>query len=257
MSLNELTDQKVGTAELLFRCARQMGLQPTWITPNGLFAVTCNGSERYINFTHSPLNNHTAASLARDKYATRMILERQGFPNIPFLRPQSLHEAEGFLHTYGKIIAKPIYGSGARDIHIVTRPAELQALRIRRYILEKYITGKEMRYLVLKGRVIGVHQSEYGTSVDEHRPLQRISHPPVAWDALLTSMSIQISHVLDLRFAAVDYLVTPQGHHYVLEVNTMPGLKWFHAPSSGPAVDVARQFLDAFISDAQQLSPAH
>lgn len=255
--LDSSVGKRIGTAELLFRCARQMGLKPVWIVPNGLFAIMHGGVERYINFARSPLNNHAATSLAKDKYATRMILERQGLPNIPFLRPQTLHEAEEFLHTYGKIIAKPVYGAGAHDIHIITRPVELQTLHIRRYILEKYIAGKEIRCLVLQGRVIGVHRSEYGTSVDEHRALRRISYPPTAWDTQLASKSIRISQVLGLQFAAVDYLIDPQGHHYVLEVNTMPGLKWFHAPSSGPPVDVARQFLDAFISEAHYVSPAH
>src|SRR5690242_10376523 len=32
------THRKLGTAELLFRGAQEMGLQPNWITPNGLFA---------------------------------------------------------------------------------------------------------------------------------------------------------------------------------------------------------------------------
>ncbi len=233
-----------------------MGLRPAWITPNGLFAITIDGIERYINFTCSPLNNDTAASLAKNKYHTRLVLERQGMPNIPFLRPKTMREAEAFLHLHGKIIAKPNRGYGSRDIHIVTQLAELQALRIQQYILEKYIAGKEMRYLVLQGQVIGVHQSEYGTSVDEHRPLRRISYLPATWDKSLIELSLRVSQTLGLRFAAVDYLITPLGRQYVLEVNTKPGLKWFHAPTSGPSIDVARKFIDAFISDVQTALPA-
>jgi hypothetical protein len=39
-------------------------------------------------------------------------------------------------------------------------------------------------------------------------------------------------------------------------VNTMPGLKWFHAPSSGPVVDVARLFLESVIEDLCPAMPA-
>lgn len=242
-------DPKVSTSELLFRASQQMGLRPVWIVPNGLFAVTYDGIERYINSSRSLLNTHTAISLAKNKHATRLILERHGLPNISYLRPSTMHEAEEFLSVHGKIIAKPVGGFGAQDIHIVTQPEELHGLSISRYILEKYIAGREMRYLVLRGRVIGVHESEYGTSVDEHRALKRISFPSDSWDASLLGMSIQISQILGLQFAAVDYLISPDGRQYVLEVNTVPGLKWFHAPTSGPVVDVARQFMEAFVAD--------
>lgn len=243
------TQQKVGTAELLFRSAQELGLKPSWITPDGLFAVFVNGRERYINFARSPLNSHTAASLVKNKYLTRRILDRHNMRNIPFLRPQAMADAEAFLSIHGTIIAKPIFGSGARDIHIVTEPNQLHGLNITGYILEKYITGMEMRYLVLKDSVIGVHRSDYGVSVEEDRPLKRISYPDSAWNPALISSSLRVAHIFDLSFAAVDYLVEPSGQAYILEINTTPGLKWFHAPTSGPVVDVAQQFLSAVINN--------
>ena len=244
-----VTPQKVGTAELLFRSAQEMGLNPSWITSDGLFTVSINGREQYVNFARSPLNSHISASLAKNKYLTRCILERHNMQNIPFVRPLTLAEAELFLTYHGKIVAKPTTGSGARDIHIITTPLQLQELSITKYILEKYITGEELRYLVLNDSVIGVHRSDYGTSVAEDRPLQRISYPTTAWDSALVSSSLRTAHILDLRFAAVDYLVEPSGRAYILEVNTTPGLKWFHAPTSGPIVNVAQQFLEAAFSN--------
>jgi len=245
--------QKLGTAELLFRCADEIGLQPSWLTPDGLFVITVGGQEKYINFARSPLNSHTAASLAKDKYLARLILERHNMPNIPFTRPATYDEAESFFHKYKKIVAKPVRGAGAHDIHIVTSHAQLKALRITDYILEQYIAGKELRYLILEGNVIGVHHSEYGVSVEEDRPLQRISYPQFAWDTELVECSLEIGRILDLRFAAVDYLVDASGRAYVLEVNSTPGLKWFHAPTSGPVVDVARHFLEAITKTKPEL----
>lgn len=243
------TEQKVGTAELLFRSAQDMGLSPSWIIEDGLFAISVNGHEQYVNFARSPLNSHTAVSLAKNKYLTRRILERQGMQNIPYICPGTLADAELFLGYHGKIVAKPISGSGAHDIHIITLPFQFEGLNITKYILEKYIAGNELRYLVLNNVVIGVHRSDYGTSVAEDRPLQRISYAAATWDPALVKSSLRIAGVLGLKFAAVDYLVTPSGRAYILEVNTTPGLKWFHAPTSGPVVDVARQFLAAMIND--------
>lgn len=224
-----------------------MGLQPSWIVPDGLFAVSVGGQEKYINLASSNLNSHVASSLAKDKYLTRLILQRHNLQNIPFCSPQNQEEAAAFLQEYSKIIAKPLSGYGAQDVHIVTDAAQLKRLHAPRYILEKYVAGKELRYLVLNGAVISVHRSDYGVSVDEHRPLRRISVPDGAWSKALVDTSIKIARLLDLKFAAVDYMIDSSGCAYILEVNTSPGLKWFHAPSSGPIVDVARLFMEAFL----------
>ncbi len=246
--------QQLGTAELLYRHAQQMGLEPVWVTHNGMFAVSIEGQERYINVAHSPLNSDTSASLAKNKHLTRLILERHDMPNVPFTRARTLAEAEAFLQLHTKIIAKPVRGSGARDIHIVTQSADLQDLRIARYILEKYISGKEMRYLTLNGAVIGVYRSDYGTSVKVNRALRCVSCPEDTWDPALISSTLQIAHILGLKFAAVDYLVDATNRAYILEVNTTPDLKWFHAPSSGPVVDIARHFLEAAFIKEQSFS---
>jgi glutathione synthase/RimK-type ligase-like ATP-grasp enzyme len=243
--------QKLSTSELLYLRAQQMGLQPVWVTHKGLFAISVRGQERYINFARSPLNSHTGASLAKNKYLTRLILARHHKQNIPFLLPHSYEEAALFLQTHGKIIAKPVLGAGAHDIHIVTNLIQLRELSNSRYILEKYIAGIELRYLVLNGSVISVHRSDYGTSVSETRPLERISYDKADWDPELIGSSIHIASLLGLKFAAVDFLIDAQGQAYVLEVNSTPGLKWFHAPTSGPIIDVARKFLEAITEDEE------
>lgn len=249
------SDQKPGTAELLFNCALGMGLRPAWITPNGLLAISVEGQERYINLACSPLNSHLSISLAKNKYMTRRVMERHNMQNIPFTRPSTMEEAQAFLQLHDKIVAKPVTGAGARDIHVITQNAELQDLQINKYILERYIAGRELRYLLLNNEVIGVHRSDYGTSVEEHRPLRRISYPRPAWNPALIDTSLKIANILDLRFAAIDYLIDASGRTYILEVNTGPGLKWFHAPSSGPVIDVARLFLEAMLDDMRFEAP--
>jgi glutathione synthase/RimK-type ligase-like ATP-grasp enzyme len=251
-----LNQQKLGTAELLFRSAQKLGCKPSWIVPHGLFAITIDGTERYINHSHSPLNSHASISLARNKHLTRLILGRNGLPNIPFMRPKDYEEAVAFLSLHSTIIAKPIQGSGAQDINIITHANQLRPLIIKKYILEKYIVGQEMRYLVLNGSVIAVHRSEYGTSVDKDRYLERFSIPEPDWDNALVRRSIEIATIMDLKFAAIDYLVDAAGSSHILEVNSTPGLKWFHAPTAGPAVDVATLFLESLFSTEPLLHAA-
>jgi glutathione synthase/RimK-type ligase-like ATP-grasp enzyme len=225
-----------------------MGLKPVWVVPNGLFAISTPTGERYVNFATSSLNSHVSASLAKNKYLTRVVLGRSGIPNIPFCRPKTMEEALLFLEQHKKIIVKPYDGWGAQDIRIVESPEQLEDVALSSYIFEKYIVGREMRILVLNNNVIGVHESKYGVSVEATRDLERISYDRSEWDIELTNSALRISHILGLRFAAVDYLVDDQGTYYLLEVNSSPGLKWFHAPTAGPPVDAAALFLEAMLS---------
>jgi len=241
--------KKLGAAELLYLRAEQMGLKPCWITPHGLFVITTESGEHYIHDARSALNSHVGISLARNKHLTRLILERHNLPNIPFARPKTLEEATAFLHAQQKIIVKPVRGLGAHDIRIVEHTDQLAGLQVSKYIFERYIAGREFRYLVLNDTTIGVHESEYGVSVEADRMLRRISYPAVEWDPILMELSARVARVLGLKFAAVDYLVDEHGKAHILEVNTTPGLKWFHAPTSGPSVDVAYHLLNALLTE--------
>ncbi len=237
--------QRPGTVELLFKSAQHKGLQPTWITENGLFVITTPTGERYVNRQHSILNSHVSVSLSANKHLTRLVLERNGLPNIPYLRATSHDEAVTFLQAYGTIIAKPLKGAGSVGIVIIKDASQLHALAVKDYILEQYAPGKEMRYLVLNNEVIAVHESRYGASIQPDRALERISYSADEWKTDIVDLSLKVSQVLGMSFAAVDYLVDAQGNYRILEVNSRPGMKWFHNPSEGPAVNVAGLFLDS------------
>lgn len=235
---------KLSTTDLLFTSAKRMGLKPKFLTKN-LFTITTIHGQRYIHFSKSGLNTHIGSSLSTNKYLTRVILREHRLVNIPFTLANSYRVAAAFLSKHKIIVAKPIRGMGAKDIHIISTTEHLSGLNYKEYIFEQYIVGREIRYLVLNNKVIAVHESSYGTSVDEHRPLKRISYLEDEWDPELVQMSLKIANIMRLRFAAVDYLVNEEGEAKILEVNNAPGLKWFHSPSSGPPVDVAQKLLQA------------
>jgi glutathione synthase/RimK-type ligase-like ATP-grasp enzyme len=246
----------MGIPERLYRTAEGMDLQPTWIVAQRLFSIRTAAGERYINHVRSSLNSHTSMSLAVNKYLTRTVLEHNNLPGIPFAQPKTADEAAAFLAEHGKIIVKPVDGMGARDIHIVTSLEQLQDITLGKYLFEKYIAGREMRYLVLNGAVIAVHRSDYGVSVAQDRALERISFPPAEWDPKLVALAVQTADVFGLNFAVIDYLVNESGQAHILEINTNPGLHWFHEPSRGPAVDVAFLFLQSIVEDAnRQVQP--
>lgn len=243
--------KKLGSAELLFKAANKMGLRPSWLKRGSIFAVPTSDGERYINYSMSSMNSQLSSSMVGNKNAARLVLARRGFPTMAHLVTSNHIEAQAFLTKHGKIVIKPINGSNSRDVHIIEAPRQLAAFNVRAYIIEEYAPGIEVRYLILNGSVIGVHESQYGDSVAEDRELKRISYARAEWDPALIVLSVEVAKAFGLRFAAVDYIIGPGGQARILEVNSSPGMKWFHAPTCGPVVDVAGLFLQAMLDDGR------
>lgn len=250
-----MVTKKLGSAELLFNAAGNMGLSPSWLKQGSIFAIPTRHGERYINYSISSINSQLSSSMVGNKNAARLVLARQGLPTMAHLTPAGHAEAQAFLAQHKKIIVKPVNGSNSRDVHIVESPEQLTSFNVQDYIFEEYAPGKEMRYLLLNNRVIGVHESQYGESVAEDRDLKRISYHRTEWDPELVTLSLKVAKIFGLRFAAVDYIIGPDGRARILEVNSSPGMKWFHAPTSGPAIDVARMFLVAMLDDINSGDP--
>lgn len=246
--------KKLGSAELLFEAASKMGLRPSWLKQGAIFAIPTPDGERYVNYSISSINSQLSSSMVGNKNAARLVLTRRGFPTMAHLVPLDHAEAEAFLTKYKKIVVKPINGSNSHDVHIVELPGQLAAFNVQNYIFEEYTPGREVRFLLLNNKVIGVHESQYGHSVAEDRDLKRISYPRANWDPTLVALSLEVAKAFGLRFAAVDYIMGPDGPR-ILEVNSSPGMKWFHAPTSGPMVDVARLFLEAMLDDRRSEVP--
>jgi hypothetical protein len=106
--------KKLGTTELLFSCAQKMSLNPTWLIANNTFVFTVQKEEYYINLARSPLNSEASAAYAKNKYLTRIILDRHHIQNIPYFMTSNLKESSYLLATHGKIVAKPVKVRGTR-----------------------------------------------------------------------------------------------------------------------------------------------
>lgn len=243
------------SVELLFIESEAIGLDPQWVADKVLFSVTLNNVTHYIGNSKSNANSQKSSSMVQNKYFSRLILQDKGLPNIPFLQTSHLDEASSFLNKHQTIIAKPLLGWGSKDIHIISDSKDLANLDLDKYLFEKYILGREMRYLILNGKVIAVHQSDYGLSVDADRYLERISYPIELWNEELVDKALEISEIFNLQFSAVDFLIDEDENWHILEVNTTPGLKWFHSPTSGPIVNVAKKLMNALIEDEGLAAP--
>lgn len=242
-----MIDQK--RIEILFSTAEAMGLRPKLLTKYGLVAIKIDSKERYLYYNASNPNTQLASWLSTNKHASRVILERNGLPNIPFQLPINMTEAQNFLAKHKKVIAKPIAGQHSKDIHLISDKDELEKLDIQKYILEKYVKGDEMRYLVIDGKVMSVHRKAYDSPINNPEIVKRISINKVEWDDKHSDITIKTAEIFGLKFTVVDFLVTTDGEAYILEINSAPGLDRFQVPTEGPSIDIVKIFLEKIVEN--------
>lgn len=240
------------TAKLLFKTADQMGLQPKWLNDYGLFEISFKEKKYYIFHGNSIFNTQLSSQLSRHKHLTRNVIDRHSLPNIPYIRPKAIEEIELFIRKHEVIIAKPVIGSGSQNIRLIKSVEDVKNLDIQDYIFEKFIKGREMRYLFFQGDILAVHEKYYDGPINNPKTVKRISYPKDQWDMKTVQMAIGTANALSLQFAAVDFIVDDQSKAYVLEVNSAPGLHFFQHPTSGPSIDIARLYMEATIEKFKQ-----
>lgn len=239
-------------SEILFATAKEMGLQPEWVTGYGLFAIQVNNKTHFISNSTSILNSHISNFIARNKHATRAILEKYNYPNIPYLVPKTLQEVELFLNQHTELIAKPIIGSKSRNVQFITKIETAAKLTLKNFIFEKYIHGKEVRYFVCNDKVLGVFEKVHEGPLS-HKIIQRISYPTSAWNEELMTKSLSLCKLVSLRFAAVDWMIDAENTAYVLEINSSPGMKRMQKPDKGTGIDVFKLFLEESLKEYQRI----
>jgi glutathione synthase/RimK-type ligase-like ATP-grasp enzyme len=235
------------STNLLVKRAKELGLGPKLVTDYGLVVITVDGAEHYVFHSKSNLNSQLASYLVSNKHTTRKILERHGFSNIPYCLPTSPQDAFEFYERYTPIIVKPTYGWHSQGVKLIHSKKDLDEVDTSQSIIEQYVKGQEERYLVLNGGVLSVHHKIYDGPINTPSTLKRISIEQTKWSAARAEMALKIAEVFNLGFAAVDFIVT-QDETFVLEINSAPGLAWFHNPTHGPAVDVAGALLSETVN---------
>jgi glutathione synthase/RimK-type ligase-like ATP-grasp enzyme len=236
--------------DLLLSTATSMGLKPQQLTDYGLVSLEIHNTQRFVFHLASNPNSVMASLLSRNKHASRVALEKHGLPNIPFLLPTSNTDAKAFLTEHGRIIVKPIKGEKSQHIHLVQTPEEIDALDLKDCILEKFIKGQEVRFLVAEGEVKAVHHKMHeGEDINNPDTVKRVSIERENWNQALADLAVKGAEALGLIFTAVDFLVTDTDEAFVLEVNSAPGIQRFQEPDEGPAIDAMRMYLELVIKN--------
>ncbi len=234
------------SGRIIFETAREMELEPMLLTGYGLFKITKNGKDIYFFHGTSYLNSAIASYLARNKHATRKVLEVNNLPNIPYALPETHEEALSFLREHKVIMVKPTHGDNSIGVKQISSEEELAGLDLSDSIIEKFIDGTEYRTLFLDGEIIAFHKYIHDFKI---KGVKRISYERDNWDKEMVEIALKAAKALGLGFASVDFIKAPDGKLYILEINSSTGLWRFHHPDEGPAVNVSKLLIESTIKN--------
>lgn len=150
--------KKYASAKILFEEAKQMGLDPIWLTPDGLFSLKYKNKQKLVYYTKLHINSQLGAWISKDKFLTHIILKNYQFPDIPFCFTTQKKDINRFFDMYHPIIQKPVLGQKGENVFLITEKQDIPMDPLDNYIFEEYKKGVEYRCLILKNKVIAMQE---------------------------------------------------------------------------------------------------
>lgn len=242
--------KKYASADTLFNEAQEMGLDPKWETPHGLFSFQHNNQPIYVFYTKLHLNSQLGSWMCQDKYLTRVVLEKHNFPVIPFCYTSEIEDVYKFLDAHRTIIQKPVLGQRSENTHLIKTKDEIITTALDEWIFERYIPGTEYRCLVLEKEVIAMQEKRLVPTLDNPWAKKSIALERPNWNKEMTEMSVAIAHRLQMGLVAVDFILDKDNKIWHLEANSMPGVHYFNNPDEGKGLNVARMILSSVIKNS-------
>lgn len=232
------------SAKILFKEAEELGLNPQWETPYGLFSIQTQKGKQFIFYTKLFSNSQLGSWISQDKYATRLVLEEHKLPVISYCYSTQKAKINEFLNIHKAIIQKPVYGQKAEGVTLITNHQQLKTVFVRDFLYEKYIEGGEYRVWILHGESIAM-QFKKNTPDTKHPWKKHIKNLSKSeWQKLLIEMSQKVAKVLHMDFLAVDFIQDKKGKYWLLETNSMPGLYSLYFPDDGEPVKIGKKLLE-------------
>jgi RimK family alpha-L-glutamate ligase len=193
------------------------------------------------------LNPPGAIERTVDKFYTSGLMARAGLPTPRTIACEHSAEAlAAFAALGGDVVVKPLFGSMGLGMVRVQDEAlayrVFKALEVERavYYLQATVhhAGRDLRAFVLGGRVLAAMErvSEgWRTNL-----AQGAQARPACLTAAQERDCLRAAEVVGADYAGVDLLPAPDGGHYVLEVNGIPG---WQGLQSTTALDIAGEIV--------------
>lgn len=155
----------------------KLHLEPEWNTVGQI--TFKNGIKKYFRYNTLDINTKGSSEIASDKDYTNFFLKSMGYPTVPGSKAfysdewadtigsehRKIDEAYKYATGLGfPVIVKPNSGSQGKDVSFVNNKTEFfESVRNifksdRIVLVQKIVTGKDYRIVVLDNRIIAVYQ---------------------------------------------------------------------------------------------------
>jgi RimK family alpha-L-glutamate ligase len=203
------------------------------------------------------LNPPRAVEICVDKYLTNVRLAAAGLPTPPTHIAQRADDAfAAFDQLGGDVVIKPVFGAEGRGMQRISdRELAWRTFRVleqtgQLIYQQEFIhhPGYDLRVMIIGGRVRAAMQrkasNDWRTNVAQGGVTHRIGLSPREME-----LAILAAEAVGCPLAGVDLLPAPNGKHYVIEVNAVPGWRAL-APTCD--IDVAAAIVRFLVEDYQR-----
>lgn len=156
-------EARESTARLIARAAKQRGLHVRDFGHlfEGFFELRLASRRELIYYSSTDYQGHVTFRACNLKPLTGELLRQAGFPAPDDQMAHTLGEAEAFLHRQGKIVVKPVGGSGGhgvtpgitheRELRLAVTKAQAanENSQEKRVLCQTHIEGRDFRLLVI------------------------------------------------------------------------------------------------------------
>ena len=185
-------------------------------------------------------SGYLGSAIAMDKDLTKQLVRAAGLKTpqwrLLYYREKQIEALCGELKL--PCVVKPVDSGSSIGVAIAHSREELEkALRenvdLGRVIVEQYVHGREIQVGVLQGRALpSIEIIPKGGFYDYRNKYQagaaqEICPAPVEpeTEQLLGATALKVHKLLELRtYSRTDFILTPEGEIYFLEINTLPGM---------------------------------
>ncbi|EJI86890.1 MAG: D-alanine--D-alanine ligase [Alishewanella aestuarii] len=181
------------------------------------------------------------SALAMDKIRCKWLFQAQGLPTAPFLvvRPGDTDYAAMLQQLGGKVMVKPANEGSSIGMSAASNAAELATAIATAHqydqevLVERWIDGREFTIAILNDQVLPIVEMRTPRAFYDYEAKYQANSTEYLCPAPLTAeltAAMQQSALAAFKavgasgWGRVDLMLDQSGQHYLLEVNTVPGM---------------------------------
>jgi glutathione synthase/RimK-type ligase-like ATP-grasp enzyme len=241
MQTGEYITQRL-MVDIIYDLCQERGITLERLSDDWLLELTKNGQTKRILGYKFSLNDSVASSIAGDKVAAHLLLQRAGVASVPhvLLRPPVRAEQKAPLLEWEQgIVVKPLDGSGGHGVRLFQDVAAaidwIESTDHPAWAAAPFIDiVREIRVVLLDGQPLITYEKQAVVKDSLKMFNLGLGATPkdIVPDEALLSLAAEAQKTLGLRLSAVDIVEAVNGERMVLEVNSGFMMEYYMRHSS-------------------------